>query len=177
MRPPALIRGPSAKPSVWPDGASRTPATSISAARPGRWRAASAFRPWRTSARFGPVSGTTSHTVASATRSSSGLRSGSALAAKRPRRRSSRCIATQARKATPAAQSCLSPDAQSGRFGFTAATTRGGATSALWWSRITTSARPRAASSASWAAMPQSTQTISVCPAAASRAIAGALGP
>ena len=84
---------------------------------------------------------------------------------------------SQARKATAAAHRCRRPELQSSRFGFTAAATCGTAPSALWWSSTMTSARPRAASSASCAAMPQSTQTISVAPRSQSVRIALAFGP
>ena len=100
IRPPALTRGPSAKPSDQALGAPLTPATAASAARPGRAPPAITASPWRTSARLSPTSGATSATVASATRSSMASRSGPAS----PRRRSSRLTATSIRNTTPAAQ-------------------------------------------------------------------------
>ena len=85
-RPAALMRGASRKPIAC---ASRPPgsvlATRISARRPGLAVAASARSPARTSRRFSPRSGTTSATVASATRS----RSSSAPAGPRRPQRSS----------------------------------------------------------------------------------------
>ena len=54
-------------------------ATSASATSPGRSRRAMTFSPCRTSARLTPISGATSATVASATRSSIAIRSGPLL--------------------------------------------------------------------------------------------------
>ena len=93
---------------------------------PGRARRAITRRPCTTRARFSPVSGITSQTVASATRSSSSFRSGSARPANHPARRSTRSVATAARKATAAAHTPPSPLAQSARLGFTVASTGGG---------------------------------------------------
>ena len=54
IRPAALMRGPSAKPSVCESGTPRAPATSSRAARPARSRRASTRRPWTTKARLRP---------------------------------------------------------------------------------------------------------------------------
>ncbi len=99
---------------------------------PGRDRRAMIFRPWQTSARFTPVNGITSHTVANATRSSSPSKSGSGRAANQPRRRNARTVATPAMNATAAAHSIESPEASSSRLGLTVASTGGGGPSALW---------------------------------------------
>ena len=91
-RPAALMRGPRWKPT-WPaltgPSVSRW-ATSLRARTPGRWAWASASRPWRTRMRLAPVRGTTSQTVASATRSMSGLSGGSRRVSNQPRVRSER---------------------------------------------------------------------------------------
>ncbi len=72
MRPAALMRGPSRKPSACSvSSAGSTLATDISARSPGFCVRASATRPSRTMRRFSPRSGTRSQTVASAARSSS----------------------------------------------------------------------------------------------------------
>ena len=59
------------------------------------------FRPWWTKARLRPVSGTTSQTVPSATRSSQPSSGGSGRAAKAPRARRTRVTATSTTKVTP----------------------------------------------------------------------------
>ena len=72
MRPAALMRGPSRKPSECSESsAGATPPTSISARSPGLRVRPSATRPSRTMRRFSPRSGTRSQTVASAARSTS----------------------------------------------------------------------------------------------------------
>ena len=71
MRPPALMRGPSRKPRCHGSGGPPSRATSISAVRPTCSRRRIASRPLATKARLSPLSGTTSATVPSATRSSS----------------------------------------------------------------------------------------------------------
>ena len=176
-RPEALMRGPSAKPSAMAPGAPRTCATSSNAASPGRSRRAMTRRPWVTNARLSPVSGMTSHTVASATRSSSSSRSGSARSANQPERRSARTSATMPRKQTPAAQDPPRPDRSSLRLGLTVASTGGGGPSAVWWSNTTTSATPRIAASASCAEVPQSAQMTRLAPRPVSARRAGAFGP
>ncbi len=177
MRPAALMRGPRAKPQVKAVGRSRAAAASSSAAMPGRARRAMTRRPCTTSARFSPVNGITSQTVASATKSSKSLRSGSGRPAKCPARRSARRVATAARKAMAAAHTLPSPLVQSARLGFTVASTGGGGPSATWWSSTTTSARPCTAARAAAAAVPQSTQTTRVAPRSARDCRAGPLGP
>ena len=119
------MRGPSRKPSVCAVGASFACATSSSAAMPARSRRAITFSPCATSARLRPVSGITSQTVASATRSSRASGRARAGCANKPRRRSSRSVADggeegHARRAEHAA----GPLSQSSRLGFTAARTR-----------------------------------------------------
>ena len=84
IRPAALMRGPRPKPQVIAVGRSRAAAASSRAAMPGRARRAITRSPWLTRARLSPRSGITSHTVASATRSSSSRRSGSGRVAKKP---------------------------------------------------------------------------------------------
>ena len=70
MRPPALMRGPSAKPmDELVSGFPRRPATSISASSPGRVACDAAASPACTSARFSSVSDTMSATVPMATMS------------------------------------------------------------------------------------------------------------
>ncbi len=141
------MRGPSAE-AAGDRGqlVARACATSSSAAIPGRARRAITFSPWQTSARFTPVSGITSQTVASATRSSSASRSGSGRAAKKPSpaQRAHRRHRGQERDRRRA-QHASGPDVQSSRFGLTVASTAGGGPSALWWSSTITSARPRTA--------------------------------
>ena len=78
--------------------------------------------PCATSARLTPVSGTTSHTVPSATRSSHCSRSGSGRSAYQPASRSARLTATASRKATPTAASAPCGLVSSSRFGLTTAT-------------------------------------------------------
>ena len=97
---------------------------------PGRARRAITRSPWVTRARFSPVSGITSHTVASATMSRIASRSGSRRAAKKPVRRSSRSVPTAVRNAIAAAHSVPRPEPQSSRFGLTVANTDGGGPSA-----------------------------------------------
>ena len=70
------------------------------AVRPGRALRAITVRPWRTKARLRPVSGATSATVASATRSRKPRRSGPVA----PSPRARRLTATSIRKTTAAAQ-------------------------------------------------------------------------
>ena len=70
MRPPALMRGPSRKPRCQHSGGPVSRAASISAVRPTCSRRRIAIRPFETKARLSPLSGTTSATVPSATRSS-----------------------------------------------------------------------------------------------------------
>ena len=168
MRPPALMRGPSAKPQVMAVGLSRVAATSSSAAMPGRSRAPISFRPCTTSARFRPVSGITSQTVASATRSSRTADRVRRGWRKNRARRSARSGAMAAMKATPAAHRLRKPLVSSRRFGLTVASTGGGGPSALWWSSTITSARPCSRGQRPAAAVPQSTQTTSVAPRSAS---------
>ncbi|MFT3808747.1 MAG: hypothetical protein QM698_02410 [Micropepsaceae bacterium] len=81
------------------------------------------FSPCFTKARFSPVSGTTSQTVAMATRSRKRRRSGSAtpFAVNQSRRRSSRLIAVSSMKVTPAAHRCPRPELSPGRFALTMA--------------------------------------------------------
>ncbi len=177
MRPAALMRGPSAHPSVVAVGISLASEISSRAAMPGRWRLAITFSPCVTRARLTPVSGITSQTVASATRSSSSRRSGSGRVVNQPARRRVRSVAMAARNATPAAHSPRSPEVSSSRLGFTVASTAGGGPSALWWSSTSTSARPASTASVSPAAVPQSTHTTSVAPLPARASRAGALGP
>ena len=87
MRPPALMRGPSRKPRCHGSGGPPSRATSISAVSPTCSRRRSASRPLVTKARLRPLSGTTSATVPSATRSSTPSRSGSGRASvQKPRR-------------------------------------------------------------------------------------------
>ena len=131
MRPEALMRGPSMKPSVCALGISFCPATSSKAASPIRPRLPSTFKPCVTKARLNPVSGMTSHTVASATISSNASKSGSFRRVNQPARRSTRRLAVAARNATAAAQICRKPEGQSSRLGLTTASTAGSAPSAL----------------------------------------------
>ena len=70
MRPPALMRGPSRKPRCQGSGGPPSRATSMSAVSPILSRRRSASSPLATKARLRPLSGTTSATVPSATRSS-----------------------------------------------------------------------------------------------------------
>ena len=77
-RPPALIRGPSAKPRSRHSGARLRRAASARAARPMLRRPAITLSPWVTKARLRPRSWATSATVPSATRSSSSISFGSA---------------------------------------------------------------------------------------------------
>ena len=93
-----------------------------SAASPGWPRRAITLRPCATSARLRPVSGTTSQTVPSATRSSQVSRSGSGRGrAKKPRARSARLSATTSRKATPTAARSTRRAHGRSRFGLTTA--------------------------------------------------------
>ena len=115
-RPPALIRGPSAKPRSRHDGAFTSRAASASAASPTFCRPAMILSPWVTKARLSPCSLATSATVPSATRSSrsSSLRLGPS-APNTPRLRSSRTTATPSRNAMPTAARwpCAAPSSSS----------------------------------------------------------------
>ena len=104
MRPPALMRGPSRKPRCQGSGGPASRATSISAVRPTLSRRRSASSPLATKARLRPLSGTTSATVPSATRSSEPSRSGSGAAPSRNRgARSTRLAATTTMNTSPTA--------------------------------------------------------------------------
>ena len=180
-RPPALMRGPSAKPrSEQPTGLV-SPAASASAASPGLPRPRKTFSPCATKARFSPLSCATSATVPSATRSSSGSSEGSSRLANQPRARRVRIRAAASRKHTPTAARwpCPAPSSHSSsRLGFTSAWATGSRLAHLWWSTTTTaSPAAAAASSASNACAPQSTVTHSVAPSTAIRSSAGPDGP
>ena len=105
-RPPALIRGPRAKPRSRHEGGLTSRAASASAASPTFCRAAMILSPCVTNARLRPLSRATSATVPSATRSSRSRILGSASASKKPRARSSRTSATPSRNAMPTAARC-----------------------------------------------------------------------
>ena len=134
--------------------------------------------PGVTKARLIPTSGIMSHTVASATRSSSASRSGSARPAKKPRRRSQPQGRRSLRRTpprwrtAPPARCCRPRD-----WGFTTACAVGGRWSETWWSSTSTSARPATAASGSAAAVPQSTHTIRLAPREAQRAHRRRVGP
>ena len=79
-RPPALMRGPMAKPRSRAEAGRATPADVGDRAQAGVAAAAMIFSPCVTNARLTPASGTMSQTVPSATRSSHCRRSGSGRA-------------------------------------------------------------------------------------------------
>ena len=105
-RPPALIRGPSAKPRSRQLGGFTSRAAPASAVRPMFCRAAMIRRPWVTKARLRLFSRATLATVPSATRSSRSRIFASARTSNTPRPRSSRRSATPSRKAIPTAARC-----------------------------------------------------------------------
>ena len=179
MRPPALMRGPRTKPRCQASGGSPSEAASSSAASPVRPRWRITVRPWVTKARLRPVRGTTSATVARATRSRASVSCGSGRwPPKKPSCRRARFSATRVRNTMPAAQRWPRPERSSRRFGLTTARAGGSTSEAAWWSRTMTS-RPdfSASSRGAWPLVPQSTQTRSVAPSAASAVIAAMLGP
>ena len=134
MRPPALRRGPSANAQCSAVGGQAMRAARASAASPGLAARAATRRPWATSARLSPVSGTTSQIVPSATRSSQRRRSGSGRRTKWPRARSARLSATTTRKVTPTAASSPTGLTWSRRLGLITASAAGSSASATWWS-------------------------------------------
>ena len=133
--PPALMRGPSAKPRSVAVGARESREASIRAASPTLRRPAMILRPCVTNARLRPLSWATSATVPSATRSSSSIRRGSGLDSKKPSKRSLRSNAAPSRKQTPTAARwpwAAASSASSSRLGLTKACATGSAL-AHWW--------------------------------------------
>ncbi len=113
MRPAALMRGPSRKPSDCSDSSpGSTAAIAISERSPGLSVRARARSPSRTIRLFSPRSGTRSHTVASAARS----RSSSAVAGSWPADSRSACDSFST---TPAAHSAAGYGVASGGAGCT----------------------------------------------------------
>ena len=160
-RPAALIRGDSRNPSVCASIApGSTRATLMRARRPALRVRESCRSPSRTSRRFSPTSGTTSATVASATRS----RSSSSGAGSAPARRKS---ASASFIATPLAHSSAQgyPDTAGCTIG-----QAGRRSAGRWWS-VTTTSIPcaRASSTSAAAVMPQSAVISNPVPRAASR--------
>ncbi len=133
-RPPALMRGPSAKPRSVAVGSRVRRAASIRAARPTLRRAAITFSPCVTKARLSPLSWATSATVPSATMSSRSSRRGSARLANQPRARNVRISAAPSRKATPTAARWpwAAPSPSSSRLGLTIACATGSDVAHLW---------------------------------------------
>ena len=144
-----------------------SPLAATSARSPGHRLSARSRRPWRTRIRFSPTSGTTSATVASATRSSRwyGRLGG------RPSAGTSACTSL---KAMPVPQSARAPDVSSARCGSTTASAGGSSAPGRWWS-VTTTPMPaaRAARTVSTAVMPQSQVMTSEAPSALCRGEAG----
>ena len=142
MRPAALMRGPSAKPSVWALGTSRICATSISAAMPGR-RGGHYLQPLRhertveAAQRHHVADGRQGDEVEQRQQVGFRPRREEAGAAQRPHRRDRRQERDRRRR-----RGCLRPEGQSSRFGLTVAITSGGGPSDLWWSSTMMSALP-----------------------------------
>src|SRR5207245_795650 len=111
----------------WPDliGSPARPAVSTSARTPVQCDSASSLSPWRTRMRFSPVSGTTSATVASATRS----RKWSGRWGDSPNAGTSACASLNA---TPVPHRSFSSDGQSARRGSSTAEAGGSASPGRW---------------------------------------------
>ncbi len=171
--PAALSRGARRNPTtpaVTPPGV--TPATSMSAASPGRGALRRRPRPIVTRVRFSPTSGARSAMVPSATTSVSGRRASGSSTRAAP---GSLSRAWASLNATPTPARC--GHGAPGSFGVTTMHS-GSAPSISWWS-VTTTSMPSscARATSSRAPMPQSTVTSSLTPSPASSSTVAAATP
>ena len=177
-RPAAFSRGPILKPtSSVVSGRRPRSHTSSRAWRPGCGERRSEERPAATSRRFCPRSGTTSQTVASATRPMASRRKPLSLTGSTPRPRSLSATAQASWKASPQPQRSCVPAPSSGPSastrGLTMATAGGTSSPGRWWSVMMTS-RPSSTArrTGSMAVTPLSTVTATVTPSAARASMA-----